>query len=305
MIFLRTETGHEKFKEWSDVLSRENFVEHITTKAEKLSDIFGYYELKDKIHCALTSCNQPHGKGYLVKTESGLETNIGHQCGKAIFGVEFEHRASEFDSFRENEERKLSIQNAKTKLDEWENTLETLRTGDRPIEWAISMIENIQNSNYAGRAAAMEIRSLSRTQDSNVTVDVKVKDKKYEELLFKFNKHFRESGQALDKDLVGTIRNLHVLLTENHMKVLYSSAIANLKEIRECNENQVPSPVLLSLSQKANSLQSQIDKVVSIYNDSLIFLTHKNLRVIKNKLNRMGNVTQKEKEQFNKFMAVL
>ncbi|HCR3021394.1 TPA: hypothetical protein ON323_004995 [Serratia marcescens] len=303
MIFIKTDKGHEKYPHWDDVAKRANFVNKLSNAEHKLSHIFGYYELKEEIHCALTSCNQPHGKGYLVTTESGLETNIGHRCGKKIFGVDFENHANEFDRFRENEERKLIIKSAKKNLEAWEDSLEGLRSGRPPIQWLITCIEYLQNSNHVGRAAAMEFRALSRTQDSNVTIDVAVKDKKYEALLFKFNKHFRESGQALEQESVGKVRNLHVLLTENHLKVLFATAMANIKQVRECDENSVPSPILADISRKANALQTEINKVLDIYNDARNFLTKKNLSPVLSKIQQMDTVTKEDKERFAYFLT--
>lgn len=302
MIFIRTDVGHDKLPLWSDIEKREQFVNRLSNTEHKLSHIFGYYELKEEIHCALSSCNQPHGKGYLVATETGLETNIGHRCGKRIFGVDFENHANEFDKYRENEERKLSIRAAKEKLEEWETAIGSLRSSKPSILWVTAAIEELQNSNHVGRAAAMEIRSLSRTQDSNVTVDVKVKDKKYEALLFKFNKHFRESGEALEQELVGKVKFLHVLLTENHLKILFATAMANIKQVRECDENSVPSPVLADIAQKANGLQSEVQKVLAIYNDACFFLTRKNLSPILKKLNQMETVSQDDRERFAHFL---
>ena len=302
MIFIKTDKGHEKFSDWADVAKRKGFVNKLSNTEHKLSHIFGYYELKNEIHCALISCNQPHGKGYLVTTETGLETNIGHRCGKNIFGVDFENHANDFDKYRANEERKLSIRIAKGKLEAWEASLQSLRSAKVPILWVITAIEDLQNSNYVGRAASAELRSLSRTQDSTVTIDVKVKDKKYEALLFKFNKQFRDSGQALEQEVVGKVRFLHVLLTENHLKILFATAMENIKKVRECDENSVASPILADISQKANGLQSQIDKVHVIYNDARSFLTRKNLSPVLNKINQMETVSQNDREMFAFFL---
>jgi len=302
MIFIKTDKGHEKFPDWTDVAKRKGFVNKLSNTEHKLSHIFGYYELKNEIHCALTSCNQPHGKGYLVTTETGLETNIGHRCGKNIFGVDFENHANDFDKYRANEERKLSIKIAKGKIEAWETSMQSLRSAKVSILWVITAIEDLQNSNYVGRAAAAEFRSLSRTQDSTVTIDVKVKDKKYEALLFKFNKHFRDSGQALEQEVVGKVRFLHVLLTENHLKILFATAMENIKKVRECDENSVPSPILADISQKANGLQAQVDKVHAIYNDARSFLTRKNLSPVLNKINQMETVSQNDREIFAFFL---
>ena len=305
MIFIKTDDGHEKFPLWSDVEKRPHYTNKISGTEHKLSRIFGYYELKGEIHCSLSSCNQPHGKGYLVATETGLATNIGHQCGKKIFGIDFENHADDFDKFRESEERKISVRSAKSKIETWERSLNELRTGGKSIQWAIEAIEELQNAHFVGRAAAIELRSLSRTQNGNVKIDVQIKDKKYAELLFKFNKHLRDSGQALEEEVIGKIKNLHVLLTENHLKLLFTTATSNIKDIRQADENSAPSPVLLSLSQKANNLQSEVDKVISIYRDAREFLTRKNLSPVLKKLNLVSTVPQEEREAFARFLRNL
>ena len=48
----------------------------------KLKQILGHYIEKEWKPCGLSNCHQLHGKGYYVVTESGLETNIGKDCGK-------------------------------------------------------------------------------------------------------------------------------------------------------------------------------------------------------------------------------
>ena len=74
--------------------AREQFVEILDPAEHRLKAIVRSYAFKDEINCGLKNCRQGHKKGYLVATESGLETNIGHKCGKKYFGADFqrEHR---------------------------------------------------------------------------------------------------------------------------------------------------------------------------------------------------------------------
>ena len=36
-------------------------------------------------------------KGFLVLTEDGLETNLGHVCGTKVFGIAFENLATDLE----------------------------------------------------------------------------------------------------------------------------------------------------------------------------------------------------------------
>ncbi|HEN3433612.1 TPA: hypothetical protein U5D71_003709 [Yersinia enterocolitica] len=305
MIFLKTEKGPEKLSKWEEIICRPTFLEKLPKAEYKLSHIIGYYELKDEIHCALSSCNQPHAKGYIVVTDNGVETNIGHRCGRRIFGIEFDSHASDFDKYRDNEERKLAIIFAKTKLYDWTQSLESLRSGGKDILWVTIALEDILNSKYFGRVGALEMRSLARTQNPNVTVDMKVVDSKLKALLFKFNKAFRESGEALEEHSLGKVNNLHVLSSENNLKIMFSTAQDSIKQISACNIESAPSPELLAISQKSNTLENDIAKIHRIYKDALAFLSKKNLYPVLKKLEHMESVSTDDRVSFQDFLNQL
>lgn len=302
MIFLKTEKGHEKLSGWEDVIRRPNFSEQIEKTGHSLSHIIGYYRFPDKLHCGLKGCNQPHNKGYIVVTTDGTESNIGKDCGKGIFGVEFGDHATEFDKYRKNEERKIYIQDAKVKLDEWRTSLESLKERRKNILWVNNCLEALLNATKVGRTGAMEMRSIARTQDPNVKIDVKVTDLRLRELLYKFNKTFRDSGQALDIKVIGKVSNLHVLLSENSLKVMFTSVMDNIKAVQNCDENSVPSPVLADISQKANALQGDVDRIHTIFADAKAFLTKKNLSPVLKKLQEMDSTPEADRTSFASFI---
>ena len=97
MIALNTEKGLVKIESWDDVLSRPGFKIDIDPKSIGLKAIIGRYAFKDFVACGLSTCHQPHGRGYLVVLEDGHETNIGNRCGKTHFSVDFESLRRRFD----------------------------------------------------------------------------------------------------------------------------------------------------------------------------------------------------------------
>ncbi|MDE9429088.1 hypothetical protein KKI95_15980 [Xenorhabdus bovienii] len=305
MIFLKTEKGHEKLIKWEDVSTRPLFIDKLPKGEYKLSHIIGYYEMKKEIHCALSTCNQPHGKGYIVQTQEGFETNIGNHCGKNIFGIEFESHTKEFDKYKENEERKTDILSAKNQINIWRRILENLRFKGKDILWATTKIEQLLNAHHSGRAGAMEMRSLSKTQDPVISIDIKDIDPKLKELLFLFNKKYRESGEALSSEVIGKIKNLHVLITENNMKIRHNTIYENIKAIEACDLTDTPSPVLLDLSQKANLLNTDIKQLTQLFKDAKTFLQQKNLSPVLEKLQRMDSVPESECNKFQEFLNEL
>ena len=74
-------------KSWTEIEEIPGYVKGLDPTKHKLKSIIGSYHLKD-IHCGLL-CNQLHDKGYIVVTQGGVVTNLGNECGKNYFGVDF------------------------------------------------------------------------------------------------------------------------------------------------------------------------------------------------------------------------
>ncbi|EEY7416862.1 hypothetical protein DO133_004988, partial [Escherichia coli] len=126
MIIIRTENGIEKLDNWEEITSRPNFVASIDKGEQQFEEIIGYYKFKEEVHCGLTGCNQPHQMGYIVKTSSGIETNIGNKCGKNEFGVEFGENVLSFNKLMQLETNREIIRTAKNKLEEWQKIIENI-----------------------------------------------------------------------------------------------------------------------------------------------------------------------------------
>ena len=70
--------------------SRPGWRERISLSEHNLARIIGGYNLAPEHwqHCGL--CNTRHGRGYVVGTTEGLETQIGKDCGLKYLGAVFE-----------------------------------------------------------------------------------------------------------------------------------------------------------------------------------------------------------------------
>ncbi|MEJ3626186.1 hypothetical protein WFH56_23520, partial [Vibrio vulnificus] len=109
MIVIREEEKLIKVDSWEAITQRDNFKpDHNPTNAN-LKEIIGYYDLKDMICCSLSNCHTEHMRGYLVALSDGSEINIGNQCGKKAFDIEFDTLTKDFQQFRQTEECKTVI----------------------------------------------------------------------------------------------------------------------------------------------------------------------------------------------------
>lgn len=84
------------FSTFEEILKRPKFKQHVDSQIHKLKDVVAPYSFKDSVQCGLKSCHTHHMNGWLVVTTTDVETNIGKDCGRTHFGIEFRKRQSAF-----------------------------------------------------------------------------------------------------------------------------------------------------------------------------------------------------------------
>src|SRR5580704_1957839 len=97
MITINTDKGLFRIQTWADVSTRPGFTPNLDPVAFPLKAIIGRYVFGDQVRCGLKNCHTMHNRGYIVTAASGQETNIGKDCGKTYFSVDFEHVKRQFD----------------------------------------------------------------------------------------------------------------------------------------------------------------------------------------------------------------
>lgn len=127
MIVLSDERGIVPIESWDDVLGRAAYSSNVDPKAQALKTIIGRYQFKDEVPCGLKTCRQPHNSGYLVLTKSGIETNIGKDCGRKYFSVEFRQMSRRFDRDLLAKERRDRIGAFQARLPALREALAALR----------------------------------------------------------------------------------------------------------------------------------------------------------------------------------
>ncbi|ENZ1875417.1 hypothetical protein ACGGXQ_002098 [Salmonella enterica] len=302
MIFLRTENGSQKVEDWEVITSRPNFVAKIAKGDHQFEEIIGYYKFKEEIHCGLTGCNQPHQMGYIVKTSSGIETNIGNKCGKNEFGVEFGENVLSFNKFMQLETNREIILTAKDRCDIWQKNIETLRNIKPTIDHLSFAIEKSKNSNFSGRLGAAEMRLLEKSQTSIVTLSEVETDKKTRTILFAMNKHMRESGEATNEYEMGKVSFTHVLLPENDLRNLYVSINEDLKKIRNLDIQTAPSPEISEIARISSTIEERIKQLKNLKHQASKFLTKKNLFPIANKIKYSSTAEEIDLQNFISFL---
>jgi hypothetical protein len=124
-----------RVESWEDISGRPGFNGSLNPAEHELSAIIGQYAFGERIRCGLSNCQTLHARGYLVATRSGLETNIGKDCGKKFFGVNFEEMATRFDRDMRDKQARERLWDFSFKLDELRRRVNDLRAGDRGADW--------------------------------------------------------------------------------------------------------------------------------------------------------------------------
>lgn len=116
---------------FEEITSRPNFVEKVTIARGEdvqntISDLVGFYVLRDFVSCGISSCGKKHQKGYIAALHDGNEIIIGHKCGKKHFGVSFDEKAKQFKHLRDNANQYLQIKAMYEKLPQLKESLERI-----------------------------------------------------------------------------------------------------------------------------------------------------------------------------------
>lgn len=135
MITLNSEQGLINVENWEDIVARPGFITNLNPSDHQLESIIGRYLFKEKIRCGLSNCHTPHAKGYIVKTKGGQSTNIGKDCGKKYFGVDFEDLSKKFDRDIKEKEYREQLYSFSFQIEDLERTTSDLRKKEHGADW--------------------------------------------------------------------------------------------------------------------------------------------------------------------------
>ena len=219
MITLNAEKGLIQIESWSDIESRPGFVMNLDPTAHKLKAIIGRYVFPDRIRCGLSNCHTPHAKGYIVVTEDGHETNIGKDCGKTYFGVDFENMSRQFDRNLEDFQNRELLATFGFQLDDLECRIKSLREGQRGADWAY---RNTRPLLTIGRgcpdSVVRRLAEMIRSRSSDVTVERRATDEEMEDLEVRLGRKVPRPHYISEP--IGQISGFEALYPENDLREL-------------------------------------------------------------------------------------
>lgn len=300
MITLNTEKGLVRIESWEDVVGRPGFVNDLDPSTIELKAIIGSYMFKDHVKCGLSSCHQPHGRGYLVTTKDGRETNIGKDCGKKHFLVDFEQMRYAYDQDFRNKERREQLETLLSRTPAYLEIISDLRCGPMGAD---SLYKDIQALTTRGRGVPDEIverlLQMARARNGRISIQREATTQEIENLEAIHGKKI-ERPHYLDVE-VGHLSGIAALYSEHNLKnILIFDMLENLNCLQSLEVSALSDSELLKFSKWATDLDVKLNVVRRAIREAGSLLSQANI----SKLDILIQ-GKDEKRLFSKFISKL
>jgi hypothetical protein len=278
MITINTEKGLVKVESWEDVESLPGFVKNLNPTNQKLDAIIGRYIFKEKINCGLSNCHTPHAKGFIVKTIDGASTNIGKDCGKTYFGVDFETLSNKFDRDITESENRDKLWSFSFKIDEIQDAIHNLRCSEYGANWIY------KKSRYLVTLGAdcpneivKQILSMGKNRSSGLFKPREATDFEIEALSNSQNRQISKPHFIEEK--IADISGLDALYPENDLKnILVIDLEENFKTFISKDIDQLSFEDLKYWSKWIGTVETSLQKANDSIQAGRNLLTQSNLK---------------------------
>lgn len=316
MIFIKNGESFDRVNDWTEIQARESYHPRLELKDQQLSDVFGYYEdLPEEIPCGKSSCRTGHKKGFLVLTEDGLETNLGHVCGTKVFGIAFENLAIDLEKKANFHRYLTALKEAKKNIFTHYQSKAKLEASKPSLEWVAHKVLDMRDPKIIGRAAYQALKKMAGSGDGRVIVSRR-KSKEEEDLQDVMSqktvsddesgKSSQSSKPKFKDEVIGIIRNPESLLNDYNIALIFERDIRLvLEELQSCNPDELPEKKVMSFGIKVFRLEERFKFLEERFEKAKVFVSSENLKPLRELLSQQKSVSNKDKLLFKKFLDSL
>jgi hypothetical protein len=277
MITLNSDKGLVVIETWDDVVRRPGFVENLNPQEHSLKAILGRYMLRDSVNCGLSECHTPHGKGYLVLTTDGLETNIGHACGKKYFGVDFETLSRKLDrDITEKNNRELLV-TFSFRVDELRSRISLSREGDLGARRLQSLMRPLRVlSAGCPEPVVTNVLRMIKARISAITVSRQVSEEEAQRIEVLNNTTLPRPYEVEER--VAELDGLDALFPENDLQILLAQEVEEpLRSFESEDVDLMSFDALRKWVKWTANVERCLDRVEAIVVTARRLLTQRNL----------------------------
>ncbi len=300
MITLNTEKGLVRIESWEEVIERPGFVANLNPDKVELDAIIGSYVFKEYVKCGLSSCHQPHGRGYLVTTKDGQETNIGKDCGKKHFSVDFEAMRNAYERDFRNKERREQLETLQGRIPSYLEMIKKIRTGNTGADSLYSLLQSLTiRGKGVPDTVIEEISKMARARTGRITIQREATESEIEGIEAMQEKKIRRP-HYVEED-IGHLAGISALYPEHNLReLLVLDVLKQLEHIQQLNIANLTEGELRSNSKWASDLDAKLDTAKQVMREAKILLSPPNL----SKLDKL--IREKDdKRTFTKFLSQL
>ena len=263
-----------KINDWQDIFTMSSYTDSLDPAKEKLKRVINKYTLPTTGKCGLSNCGTAHNNGYIVETETGKLTNVGHICGKNHFGVSFQTLEKRFN--REYRDRQAKEKIASF-MDNSSQYLERVIAIENTYGEVGHVYKLQQFFTHASKGCPSSIlvmiKLMVKNRNPTIYKTVQLSKKEYETL-----EASEVKAPSRYKEVpVGTIDGLAFLYNENNLRVYAESFKNPLNELLNLNIVSLSSSQLDKWSKKIGEFDRTINQTHEIMMNSKIFLDRRNI----------------------------
>jgi len=277
MITLNTDKGLVRLQSWADVEARPGFTPNIDPRTAKLDRIIGNYALTPFQPCGLSTCHTPHGKGYLVTTTDGHETNIGKDCGKKYFDVEFKRLAKAYDREERNSRRRETLTALQHRIPTIEDRIAGLMDGPTGAKW-ISKRTKCLTDPMKGLPPSIIaiIGGVIRRRNGTLTKTRLATAQELERM--RVQRQRLQEGENYVEETVGQLDGISVLYKENDLRRLLVTDMENLSVVKGLDVDGLKDKALRDLAKWSESIEPTLAQAEEAIAAGQRLLTQANIR---------------------------
>lgn len=301
MITLNTNRQLLRIESWDQIECIPGFRRDLDAEKMTLDSIIGSYQFKDFQKCGLASCKQPHGKGYIVTTKEGFVTNIGKDCGKRYFSVEFTSLRKTFDKEIRYQEQREVLQLLQARRDEVAEKIQRVRTanpfGADVVQRFLSKI--VTPSDEVPGSIVDQLRRMVRTRDPVIRISRIATSEEVDQIEV-------ATGKKLPRpyflsESVGRIDGIEALYEENSLRrALIVDVEQPLKELSDVDIASLNARDRSRFAKFALEIDTKLEMVEGLLQTAVRFLKVDNLRKLELLLDKPD-----EKKHWGRFLQRL
>lgn len=297
MIVLNISKEIIRVENWTDITERPGFTASLDPAKHSLDAIIGKYAFGEKVPCGLSNCHTPHNLGYIVATKDGRETNMGKDCGKTYFGVDFLTLSNKFDRDMTEKDNREKLWAFFFRIDEVAEQVAALRSGERGADWVHRQITLLFDIRHVPPIVVRKVAAMAKNRDPRLIREREAVESEIVQMELAQGR--RLPRPQVVEETIGHLAGLEALYPENNLKSMLIEDVAErLKQLNNANIDTLTYEQLGGWSRWLATVEPTLERAAGAVQNGRALLTQENLLPLAD----ATELNNREREVFMKFL---